>query len=280
MRRHGYKSVLKYVAGMKNNEHTIKIFLSYDDKDAKQYFVRQLPKNIILEFVYVDEKSKEMKRTNKTNVEYTSCSIETYERETLSHAITNQGEAIYAKFSSIIGFRIGKMFSEPCIILYCLDKDLVPFGEKPLPKFINGWPCDIKEDFVMFGACFDCRQINHPNPGCCIGIPSNGIGSVGFLVKQKGSSLETAGFLTAAHVAAENWTYLYQQNSFLSKIPRSDIAYQIAHPLQPNDTNYKYIGTVVESFCGNLGPDYTGIDAAFVQNYEPIKGGNKKLVIV
>lgn len=139
---------------------------------------------------------------------YSSYPIEKNVREMLSKTIKNQAERIYANHSSVVGLGIGNMDRSgqitPCIIIYCLDKDLVPFGEKPPPKTLEGFCCDIREDFIMLGACFDCHEIAHPNPGCCIGLPSNGIGSAGFLVKTNESGLKTSGFLTAAHVAAEN----------------------------------------------------------------------------
>lgn len=162
---------------------------------------------------------------------------------------------------------------KPCIIIYCLDKDLVPFGEKPLPKTLEGFYCDIRKDFIMFGVCFDCHEITHPNPGCCIGLPSNGIGSAGFLVKGNNSGLETSGFRTAAHVAAENWAELYYKNSFLSKLKFGQHNYEIVYPLLPNDVSGQIIGKVRESYCGNWGPEDIGIDAAFVQNYEQDKAG-------
>lgn len=72
----------------------------------------------------------------------------------------------------------------PCIILYCLHKCLIPFGEKPLPESIAGWPCDIREDFVRFGQCpQNCTAQNQrlPDPGCSIGKKwDSSSGSAGF----------------------------------------------------------------------------------------------------
>lgn len=270
-----YLSVLKFIVGYKNSKLTIRIFLTHDDSDAKKYFINndQLSKEAVLEFVNVADKSK--RALYKSEGHITSF-IETHDRESLGQTIENQGERIYANHSSIVGLGIGVLFSEPCIILYSLDKKMTPLGEKSLPRFLDGWPCYIQVDIVMFGTCFDCRQIAQPNPGCCIGIPSHGIGSVGFLVKKRGSASDTAGFLTAAHVAAENWTDLYYKCSFLSDLVEDHVHYQIVHPLLPNDNNFQIIGRVIESFCGKLGPDGTGIDAAYVQNYAPIRGGKNK----
>lgn len=272
---HQYPSVIKCIAGIKNEKMTIKVFLSYDDIEAKEFFKDndQIPKDTVLDFVNVKEKSENRKKRR----DLIPFRITENVRKTLGQVIKNQGERVYASHSSVVGLGIGKMLVKneikPCIVLYSLDKDLIPFGEKPLPTCLEGWPCDIQEDVVMFGTCFDCRQITNPNPGCCIGLPSNGIGSVGFLVKSKETESETAGFLTAAHVAAENWIDLYFSNSFLSVFNEGNLKYEIVHPLLPNCKDFQIIGKVKESFCGNWGSNGTGIDAAFVQNYEPSKGG-------
>lgn len=269
-----FPSVLKFIVGYKNRKLTIRVYLTHDDSDAKEYFRNsdQLPKEAALEFVDVSRKSK---KAYYKSVDHSSSLIEKHDRESLGQTIENHGERIYANHSSIVGLGMGVLFSEPCIILYSLDKKIIPLGEKPLPRFLDGWPCFIQVDIVMFGACFDCRQIAQPNPGCCIGIPSHGIGSVGFLVKKRGSASETAGFLTAAHVASENWTDLYYKRSFLSELVQDHVHYQIVHPLLPDDNNFQIIGRVIDSFCGKWGPDGTGIDAAYVQNYAPIRGGKK-----
>lgn len=283
---HKYPSVLKCIAGIKNRKSTIKIFLSHDDKEAMAFFKHydKIPEGTRLEFVNVEKKSKESLRAGKEKTDLSSFRITEFVRKELGQIIKNQGERIYASHSSIVGLGIGKMMVKneikPCIVLYSLDKDLIPFGEKSLPTCLEGWPCDIQEDIVMFGTCFDCRQITNPNPGCCIGLPSNGIGSVGFLVKSKETESETAGFLTAAHVAAENWIDLYFSNSFLSVFTEGSLEYEIVHPLLPNCHDFQIIGKVKESFCGNWGSNGTGIDAAFVQNYEPSKGGKQIYYIV
>lgn len=110
----------------------------------------------------------------------------------MKQIIQDHGKKIYALFSNVVGIQVGKarrvgnsIQEGPCIILYCLDKGLIPFGEKPLPESIAGWPCDIREDFVRFGRCFiNCPAQNQslPDPGCCIGIKGDEhSGSAGFL---------------------------------------------------------------------------------------------------
>lgn len=273
-----YKSVLDLIAGIKNDKPTLKVFLSIDDQEAIGFIQDhpEIPKGTVFEFVVV-KSYKERKDPSKTK-NYNSYPIEKHVREELSKIIKKQGERMYANHSGVVGLGIGNMDCNgqitPSIIIYCLDKDLVPFGEEPLPKTLEGFNCDIREDFIMFGACFDCHEIAHPNPGCCIGLPSNGIGSAGFLAKTNESGLETSGFLTAAHVASENWTDLYYNKVLLSELEIDHCNHEIVHcPLLPNDNSGQIIGKVRESYCGNWGPEDIGIDAAFVQNYKQDKAG-------
>lgn len=149
--------------------------------------------------------------------------------------IQEQGDAIYSKYSNVVGIGISPERSvgdliqnEPCIVLYCLDKNIIPFGETQLPESIAGWPCDIREDFVMFGTCpFPCPSSsqNVPEPGCRIGIPSvESAGSVGFLVESN-YQVNTlgSGFLTASHVAIERfediplWFFIVWEPSSLTQ---------------------------------------------------------------
>lgn len=235
----------------------------------------QIPKGTCFEFVNVAEKSKEIFKSGKDNLDYSSFPDDNNMKAKLGEVINKHAQKLYAKHSVIVGLDAGNMLGtmQPCIIIYSLDTDLIPYGEDPLPKTIDGWNCHVREDIVMFGKCFDCRQITYPNPGCCIGVPSNGTGSAGFLVKLKGSKSPVTGFLTAAHVAARNWTDLYDFNDFLSNLVSSDHRDEIAHSLPPDYKKYQIIGKVRESFCGNLGEEGFGIDAAFVENSEPRQEG-------
>lgn len=270
-----YPSVFNLLAGLKDNKPTLKVFLSHEDEDAKNFFKCRpdIPENV--DFVVVSNKSKKEQRVRREREGYSSHRINKNMREQIGKIIKRQGERLFANHSSIVGLGIGIMDSKiPCIIIYCLDKNLIPFGEKPLPKMLEGYICDIREDIVLFGwSCFNCREIAHPNSGCCIGLPSKGFGSVGFLVKTSGSDMEVSGFLTAAHVAAENWRDLYYKKSLLSQLDASMYRNEIVHPLLPNENTGQCIGKVRESFCGNWGPEEIGIDAAFVQNYQTKEAG-------
>lgn len=280
-----HPSVLKFIAGQKYNKPAIKVFISHDDTRAMDFFKinKQIPKGTCFEFVNVAEISKEIFEAEKEIMDYSSFLDENHVRTKLGEIIKKHAEKLYAKHSSIVGLDAGCMDFEgkrqPCIIIYSLDKDLIPYGEDPLPKTLDGWHCDVREDIAMFGICFDCRQITYPNPGCCIGLPSNGVGSAGFLVKSKDSESPVTGFLTAAHVASKNLTDLYNFNELLSNLVTGECGDEIVHPLLPGCTDYKIIGKVKESFCGNWGEEGVGMDAAFVQNFEPRNEGNLQSII-
>lgn len=267
-----YPRILKYIAGHKNKNPTIKVFLSSDDIEARLFFTQnsQISSETRFEFVDIAERSKKSMRTTDRTQE-----LKSDVRKELGQTLKNQAEKVYANHSSVVGLGIGTMNSygsdTPYIIIFCLDKDLIPYGEKPLPKYLDGWRCELREDIVLFGGCLDCHQIAQPNPGCCIGLPSNGFGSAGFLVKNKGTRLQASGFLTAAHVAAENWTDLYNSNTLLSELGAENFGQTIVHISVPNVDAGLAIGNVMESFCGNW--EGTGIDAAFVQIAEQTGGG-------
>lgn len=84
-------------------------------------------------------------------------------------------DEIYARYSADIGIGMSQvrfdeeiLLIEPSIVLYCLDRKLIPFWEKPLPKKVKKWPCGTREDFVMFRHCPTASNGKLPKPGCSI----------------------------------------------------------------------------------------------------------------
>lgn len=149
----------------------------------------------------------------------------------------------------------------------------VPFGERKLPTILEGYPVDIREDYVMFGHCSNCPPLNN---GYSIGRHSSDqTGSVGFLVKSNNpTSSPEFGFVTAAHEAVECFTELCDNNALLSQHRLYNKRCEIVHPSW-NDSNNQnnIIGRVSEAFCGNFGTEKTGIDAALVVLYEQYMKG-------
>lgn len=207
-----YSSVLNFIVGRKLSKEVVKVFLSEDDKEVEMFLNtnRAIPARTDFEFVNVTERSKEGNKDIKRiqNFEQQAPAINRSEREHLCKLITEKSQTIYAKYSNVVSIGMSPVLSDgtnkPCITLYCLDKDLIPYGEKPLPKFIQGYPCDIREDFVQLGCGSNCDVLD---PGCSIRLSSQSLdGSVGFLVKS--NDHPHIGFLTAAHVAVSEYEEL------------------------------------------------------------------------
>lgn len=200
-------------------------------------------------------------------------------REKMNEVIKRHAEILFANHSSVIGIEISnvrpyydKLRNELCIVLLCLDESILPYGESPLPKNLDGYPCDIREDFVMFGHCVGCQTLNI---GCSIGIPLVKLaGSVGFFVRSNDSTqgIYKSGFLTAAHVAIKHCDELYEHKSLLSKDTLANNSHEIVHPSYADNNANVVIGEVIESFFGNW-TNGTGIDAAFVQTNQRVLGG-------
>lgn len=265
-----FPSVLTYIAGRENDAYVVKVFLKEEDTDAEKTFRKSclLPdKECTFQFINVAAKKKEIltnlqKRPVKEYLPYE-------EERRLKGVLKDHRKRLMANYSNIVGISPGIMSKttrsgEPCIVLRCLAKNLVPFGEQKLPDTLEGYPVDIREDFVMFGHCTGEHSLRS---GCSIGIPLvDRAGSVGFFVKLKNpSSLSSkTGFLTAAHVALERFTELCDTNTFLSRHPLRRYIHKIVHPSKKDSNTTKTIGEVCEAFCGNCETTDIGIDAAYV----------------
>lgn len=204
-----------------------------------------------------------------------TCGLET----NLKKIVQKYGYKIFATYTNVVGV-VQDVCEKgnPCIVLYCLDETLMPFGEKPLPETIEGWPCKIKETIPMFGACKNCQypMQNNVMPGCSIGIEStSGSGSVGFLVESKmPMGVLESGFLTSSHVAIADFLELYSHQTLLSKHPLGNEKHYIVHPSYEDNNNCNnLVGEVVESFIGNYGLSETGLDIAVVKTVSGSREG-------
>lgn len=111
------------------------------------------------------------------------------EKNCLSDIIYSYVEWLYVNYLIIVGigisnvrFLYGNIIYMFCIVIYCLDKLIILFGEKFLLISIGGCICDIRENIILFGICKYCGEEN-VNLGCSVGmIFSSVYGFVGFLV--------------------------------------------------------------------------------------------------
>lgn len=275
-----YPSIIKYMAGQIDGDEFVKVYLSEDNEGAKDFFkteCRKVLRNPEFDFVNVNEMSKRLEDNEKEVSEEEVPKFEESDRMKLIKVIQLLEEEIYAKYSNVIGIDIGNvrrvdtMQNGLGVIFYCLDEKLIPFGENPIPKILEEWPCNVKEDFFMLGACpktCPSTNKNHPIPGCSIGIPEVACyGSTGFLYKSNTpTSLYGSGFLTASHVAIEDCHKLYLSEKSFSNHALGKKKHDIVHHLNTENRNEDIqIGNVVESYFGNYGKHPTCLDLAVVK---------------
>lgn len=287
-----HPSIIKYITGYKDRDdkkQVVKVYLHGDDKEAENFFKEccHVSEDTHFEFVNVERSKGKSKEVNELKQrEREAPAVDNSTRKQLKQIIQEYGDKIYARHSNVVGIRIGKarrvgdtIHEEPCLVLYCLDKFLIPFGEKPLPEAIAGWRCDIREDFVRFGICPNrclASKQNLPDPGCSIGVPSDdSSGSVGFLVESKyPPNTFEFGFLTASHVAVKRFEQLYHDGKLLSMHSLKLNDHFIVHPSWIDNEHIDHkVGKVVESFCGNYGLYKIGLDFAVIASNHCRNGG-------
>lgn len=280
-------SIIKYIAGHKEGgQKVVKVFVFNDDENTKRAFTNccEVPMDTHFEFVKVkrterNEGEKEKPSKGTQRLKDKAFASENLDRKQLTEIIQKEEDKMYARHSHLIGIRIGNISQvdelekeQLGIILYCLDKTLIPFGEKPLPNSIKGWPCDVKEDFFMFGRCpYDCRNtiLNLTELGCSIGIKSDlSAGSAGFFYEPKyPDNPFGSGFLTASHVAIKQSNMLYASKKQLLQHRLGRKTHIIVHPSMTDGNISNSVGHVVEAFYGNFGDPSTGLDVAAVRNH-------------
>lgn len=256
---------MNYIAGRKDGKYVIKVFLQRKDYTTEEFFKQNCRNADEYEFsfTYATELLMDAKFLNETPP------ISTQTIEQLRKIIHEEEDKIVALHSNIVGIDIGRTmlneteFGDPCIVLKCLDKTILPFGESEIPKSLQGYIVDIREDLFMFASCVDCYKLDI---GCSIGrLGEQCEGSVGFFVKPR--SDENGGFLTAAHVAFGNVSELIE-----SPEPFQGDFHEIVHP----SSSQNVIGRVTKAYFGNWkSNEYPkGIDAAYVRLDEPNTRGN------
>lgn len=260
-----YSSVVKYILGRKNDQPCVKVFLRNDDENAKSFFKEQrngLSQDTQIEFVLLEgNRKKTWEAVMKIKqIEREAPNIPRKTRDELEEIANREADKIYGKYSNVVGIGVsnihignGNVKITPCIVLYCLDKTLVPFGETPLPSHMGKYLCDTREKIVMFGSCESCLNVN---PGCDIGSHFFA-GSAGFLVNS--SNCPFTGFLTAAHVVVKDVSSIYEENSPNFFVNTYNQQEDIMHP----SNSGKKIGVVHNCIFGNYCSN--GSDVAIVR---------------
>lgn len=275
-----YPSVTNFMIGHRGDKNPVlKVYLLNDDNNAELFFREKYSKYARIECVHIKKKKMLDKIETIKFYEEKAPAIDAPTIKELKKIIQEHGEKIYARYSNVVGLKISNVRcvgditkDEPCIVLYCLDKTLVPFGENPLPDSLGGWPCDIREDSVMLGQCRSkCTNQSFPELGCSIGSSTtNGSGSVGFYYKsQITSDRFKCGFLTASHVALDFFEDFYNKSLLSTYKDLRQMTFSIYHPSREDCRSGKKIGKVVESFLGNKpsgSSDQSGLDIAVVES--------------
>lgn len=220
-------SFLNYIAGVKNGKSVVVVFLQDDEKKrTKEYFTRN-SKHPVDDYEIVNVNNDFRKNSN--DVESDENLIEKIERKKMQNLIENMKVKVLSLHSNVVGLGVGcmsGMLAKPCFVLYCLDKTLVPFGEKELPNKLGGYPVELKEDYIMFGhaqsvedGCSDMQTVLYKD------------GSVHLRVKsrRKKVSLFRNRFLTPAHVAP-TFVELYKTGTLLVENPFSERTEKAVQP--------------------------------------------------
>lgn len=111
--------------------------MKYEDKIVMDVFEKYLfLKDMLVEFVNIIILVKENKNILKivNNIKIVMCKDV---RDKLNKIISSCVEIIYVNYLNVVGMGISdvrfegdKMFEELCIVVYCLDKILILYGEK------------------------------------------------------------------------------------------------------------------------------------------------------
>ena len=115
---------------------------------------------------------------------------------------------------------------EPCFVFYCVDKLLVPFGEKKLPDKLGGYPVELIDDYVMFGHA---QSLEDGSSDVRPFLSKEGSIHLRVKSRSKNASLLECRFLTPAHVA-HTFLELYKTGALLAENPSSDKTHTAGHP--------------------------------------------------
>lgn len=290
-----FPSILSLIAGKKEGRSIVEVFLRDNDKkaDILDYLKERCKVSFDIEFYPPNVSERRQRETESIDEEEHNKKmnpLSEVEKHTMGHMhklVQIHEDILLANYSNLVGIGVsrivdGSRCGKPCIVLHCLDKTIVPFGENMLPKFIEGYPVEVQENLYTFALCKTCPPINYH---CSIGTHHDETdktntpeGSVGFFVKNRLDSYES-GFLTAAHIVfcKKQLIRVYNSKNMFCKADEDN--YKILHQSEEDKKKLVEIGQVNKAFFGNCnttpnGVDRSvGIDAAYVKFASSIQKG-------
>lgn len=135
-----------------------------------------------------------------------------------------------ASHSNLIGLGVGckskgRGLQEQCIVFHCLDKTLIPFGEEEFPEYIEGYPIELRNDYIMLGQTRSNFQ-----PLKSYMFAQKVSGSVMLYVKSNSpSKLSKCGFLTPEQVASA-FAELHAEEALFTTTPFPEATHETVCP--------------------------------------------------
>lgn len=291
-----FPSIRTLIAGKREGRSIVEVFLRDNDKkaDINDYLKEIYDDSFDVQFYPPDvseRRQKETESSEKVKHIKEMNPLSEVEKHTMGHMrklVQIHEDILLANYSNLVGIGVsrivdGSRCGKPCIVLHCLDKTIVPFGENMLPKFIEGYPVEVQENLYSFAYCETCPPIDY-HCGICTLYYKNGEtyireGSVGFFVKNRSDS-HGSGFLTAAHVVLckKQLDHMYKSKDMFCKADEDD-KYKILHQSKADKKKDEVIGQVNKALFGNCNTTpngvnrLVGIDAAYVKFTSSIQKG-------
>lgn len=145
-------SLLTYIAGEKSCLPVVKVFISHEDENDKKIIseIFRERKGHSFEIIYViatqQFKQKPENTRNRRELEEKTSSKEIEIMQKLHRIIQRQSEKLMARHSTVIAIGVDRNQNGfPTIVLYCLDKLIIPFGEKKIPEYLEDEKVEIRD---------------------------------------------------------------------------------------------------------------------------------------
>ncbi|XP_061193685.1 uncharacterized protein LOC133201909 [Saccostrea echinata] len=250
--------------------NSIQLSLCYDCEKGNLVTIAFSYKGSIERIDITQEKvmGKKMFIYNQTNPSKEACIVfksyaTSHSKETLPTISEKEARELFKRHSNLtmisaspcksVGYSKGKhrIVEKPCILLLCLHKGYIPYGEGEFPRKIGDAEVDVQEGFCNFGKSLEMG-------GDIRRKGSKSVGSIGGFVNLTGSKI---GLITCAHVVL---SHKELEKRRLDYLPEVETFINSAH-------SYKVCGKVINAEfpkpddC-NLNPlEGSSVDAALIE---------------